>query len=79
MAALRALRDAAVDGYTGTIKSVGAEQGRKRVEENYRQPSLPEVAAILTEGAPTNAADLQAVMLAALDVAQAQLRGDPLD
>lgn len=79
MAGLRALRDAPADGYTETIRSVAAEQARKRAEVDYRPPSLSEIAAILTEGPPTDAADLQAVMVTALNVAQARLRGDPLD
>ncbi|WP_277980570.1 NACHT domain-containing protein [Sphingomonas phyllosphaerae] len=67
------------DGYTKYVRIVAAEQRRKIVEGRHRPPSLAEVAAALTGGVPQTAADLQAVLLEELAVAQARLKGDPLD
>lgn len=77
--ALDTLRDAAPDGYTETLRYIAAEQRRKRAEAEYRPPTITDIAAILTEGPPTDAADLQAIMLDALDEVQARLKGDPLN
>ena len=79
LTALADLLSAPADGYTDALRYAAAEQRRKRAETDYTPPSIDELRTILTEGAPTDAADLQAVMLDALDSAQARLRGDPLD
>lgn len=67
------------DSYLLYIRIVSAEQRRKMVEMQYRPPILKAVGDALEEGPPANAADLQAIMLEELEVAQARLKGDPLD
>jgi hypothetical protein len=79
VAAISDLRDSPRDGYTDHIRAVAAEQWRKRVEQAYEPATIQEMAAILEGGAPSSAADLQAVMLEDLDVVQAMLRGSDVD
>ena len=67
------------DGYANFVRIVAAEQRRRIVEAHHRPSSLPEIAAALTGTTPRTAADLQAVLLEELAVAQARLKGDPLD
>lgn len=78
VAAVDDLRQTA-DGYRDYILIVAAEQRRKVVESTYRPPTLGAVTAALSGGPPASTADLQAVMLNALERAQKRLRGDPLD
>lgn len=75
MAELRVCKD----GYHDTIRIIASEQRRKLAETRYRPPSLGAVAVALEEGPPSSAADLQAVMLEALEVAQSRLKGDRID
>lgn len=77
--ALEALRDMPEDGYTDRIKAVLAEQRRKRVEQVHVPPTLIEIRAIVEDGPPTTASDLQAVMLENLATAQDRLKGDDVD
>jgi hypothetical protein len=79
MTALVSLRDAAPDAYTETLRFVAAEQHRKRAEADYRPPSISDIAAVLSDGPPADAVDLQALMLDALNNVQRRLKGDPLD
>lgn len=67
------------DGYSYYVRIVAAEQRRKIVEARHRPASLTEITAALTAGVPLTAADLQAVLLEELAVAQGRLKGDPLD
>lgn len=67
------------DGYRDHVLIVAAEQRRKVVESTYRPPGLGAVATALAGGPPTGTADLQAVMLDAIETAQKRLKGDPLD
>lgn len=76
VAALRRLRDYPTDSYTDTLKIVWAEQARKQVEEGYSPPSIDVLAAIASDQAPADAADLQAFMLEELEVVQAKIRSD---
>lgn len=76
--AMRDLREVE-DGYADYVRIVAAEQHRKIVEARHRPSSLPEIAAALTGAPPRTAADLQAVLLEELALAQARLKGDPLD
>jgi hypothetical protein len=77
--AIEALRAAPPDGYTEYIRTVTAEQRRKRVEKEYMPPKLRQVMSILNAGPPTDAADLQAVTVEALQTAQRLLRGSDVD
>ena len=79
IAAMERLRDAAVDGYTDAFKVYAAEQRQARAEQHYVPPTLGQLRNVVEEGPPTTGADLQAVLLDALDEAQARLQGDPLD
>lgn len=67
------------DSYSYYVRVVSAEQRRKLVETRYSPPTLTAVRNGLEGGPPVDAADLQAVMLEELEVAQARLKGDPLD
>ena len=79
IAAMERLRDATVDGYTGAFKVYAAEQHQARAEQHYVPPTLGQLRNVIEAGPPTSGADLQAVLLDALDEAQARLKGDPLD
>ena len=79
-AALRNLRDAPEDGYTGIAQSAIATQRRARLEANFKSPPLATYKAILCDsGQPQNAADVQAIVLGELAFLQERLRGDPLN
>jgi hypothetical protein len=79
VAGIEALRDAPPDGYTDHIRVVAAEQHQKRIEKVYTSPTLQQIISILNAGPPTNSADLQAVMMDALETAQRWLRGNDVD
>jgi hypothetical protein len=79
VAAIAALRDAPHDGYTDHLRAVAAEQRQKRVEQAYIPPTLHQIRSILDAGPPTDAADLQAVVLDMLDTVQGWLRGNDVD
>jgi hypothetical protein len=76
---IETLRDMTHDGYTDHIRWVAAEQRRKRVERAYSPPSIQQIQSVLSAGLPTDAADLQAVVLEALETAQRLLRGSDVD
>lgn len=79
-AALRALRDAREDGYTGTLQAAIAAQRRARLEANFQSPPLGTYKAVLCDsGQPQNAADVQAIVLGELAYLQQRLRGDALN
>lgn len=77
--ALTTLREAPADGYTETLRVVGAEQRRKRVEADWSPPDLATVATTVEDARPTTAPQLQAVLLEELKVVQAKLRGSDVD
>ena len=77
--ALIALRDAPPDGYTDHLRVTSADQKRKRVEANWVTPDMPTLAAAIADQPPTNAPQLQAVMLEELKLVQAKITGHPLD
>ena len=79
LAALVGLRDTPQDGYTDHLRAVAAEQRQKRVEQAYAPPTLKQISSILDAGPPANGADLQAVVLGALDTMQGWLRGNDVD
>ncbi|UIN21302.1 NACHT domain-containing protein [Herbaspirillum frisingense] len=61
------------DAYTGYLKIVTWEQSRKRVESQYRPPSLKGLASLVSDKAPVDAAALQAVIVEEISVLQRQL------
>lgn len=75
-AALMRLRDAPTDGYTESIKIVVAEQARNWVEASYAPPTLEAINVITRNLLPVCAADLQALVLEDLLVAQAKVKSD---
>jgi hypothetical protein len=79
VASIEALRDMPQDGYTEHIRTVATEQRQKRVETEYTPPTLRQVMSILNAGPPTDAPDLQAVTLEAMETAQRLLRGSDVD
>jgi hypothetical protein len=79
IAAMERLRDATVDGYTDAFKVYAAEQRQARAEQHYIPPTLGQLRNVIEAGPPTTGSDLQAVLLDALDEAQARVKGDPLD
>jgi hypothetical protein len=79
-AILRLLRDAPEDGYTTGIQANIANQRRARLEAHFKSPSLAAYKAVLSaNGAPQNAADVQAIVLSELAFLQERLRGDALN
>ena len=76
---LTALLEATADGYTDGLRALAAEQVRKAVQERYRPVSLGELHAFVEHKPPASVADMQAMMLALLESAQARLRSSPDD
>lgn len=76
---LTKLLAAPIDGYTDGLRALAAEQVRKAVQERYRPVSLGELHAVVGHKPPASVADIQAVMLALLESAQARLRSSPDD
>ncbi|WP_406820039.1 NACHT domain-containing protein [Pseudomonas sp. KnCO4] len=76
VAALARLRYAPSDGYTESIKIVVAEQSRMCVEAVYAPPTLEAINAILCNLIPVTVADLQALVLEELSIAQAKIKSD---
>jgi hypothetical protein len=79
IAAMATLVDLPSDGYSDHIKTVAAEQRRKRAEQAYDPPGLAQISAALNDAQPVDAADLMAVMLENLRVAQDQVHGSDVD
>lgn len=76
VAALMRLRAAPADGYSESVKIVIAEQARIRVEAAYSPPTLEAINAITRDLFPVSAADLQALVLEELAIAQAKIKSD---
>ena len=68
-----------LDDYTDHLKAVAAEQKRRKVEETYEPPSLETVRSAMVDLLPTMTAQLQAVVLDALDDVQQALEGSDVD
>lgn len=67
------------DSYSDLIRHLATEQQQKRAEENVR-PVLPhQLAELLSDGPPSNADDLKALIVEELAVAQKIIAGDELD
>lgn len=77
--ALVALRDAPVDGYTDVLRVAVAEQKRKRVEAEWRSPSLETVSAAIADQTPTTAAQFLAVLVEEVAGVQAKIRGSDIN
>ncbi len=77
--ALQELISQPVDSYSDLIRHMAAEQRQKRAEEGFESLPPKHLADLLTEGAPTNADDLKALVLEELKVAQTILTGDDID
>ncbi|MGH0003967.1 NACHT domain-containing protein [Pseudovibrio ascidiaceicola] len=73
------LIDSVKDGYTEHLRVALAEQKRKRVESEWTAPDLPTVVSAVTDQAPTNAEQLQEVMLEELVEVQKAVRGSDRD
>lgn len=76
IAALMRLRTAPADGYSESVKIVVAEQARIRVEAAYAPPTLEAIDAITRNLLPVSAADLQALVIEELVIAQAKIKSD---
>jgi len=61
------------DAYTSYLNNVKWEQSRKKVESEYRPPSLKGLASLVSDEAPVDAAALQAVIVEEISVLQRQL------
>lgn len=73
------LLSAPTDGYTEGLRTRAAEQLQKVVQERYQPVSLAELRAVVKHEAPSNVADLQAMMMALLQSAQNRIRSSPDD
>lgn len=76
---LSVLRHEPADSYTDHLKRTIAEQTQKVVEESYTPPTISELESVLTDGSPNSMAQLQAVMLEELTVAQGKIHSHPVD
>lgn len=76
---LVALRDAPRDGYYNRLRVAAAEQKRKRIEASWVAPDIGTFASAIADHAPTNAPQLQAVILEELKQVQNKITGSALD
>lgn len=76
VAALAELRDAAADGYEPFLKNACAQQLRARRDASFAPLALDQVSAVLSRRGPTSAADLQALVLDALETVQSRMNRD---
>uniref|UniRef100_B0T9H5 Uncharacterized protein n=1 Tax=Caulobacter sp. (strain K31) TaxID=366602 RepID=B0T9H5_CAUSK len=76
VAALVALRDAPVDGYTTLLKNASVEQWQAKLEAEFQPANLDQVFNVVRVLPPRTTSDLQAITLDVLDRYQARLRGD---
>lgn len=77
--ALAALRDERDDGYRPFIQNAAAQQLKARREAGFTPPSLAQVATVLAKQGPTSVADLQAIVLDALERVQSRMNRDDAD
>lgn len=78
IAELASLRDAG-DGYDDLVRRAIAEQAKARAEADHLKVSVGELASVVAGGAPATVRDLQAVVMTALDLVQAKVRGSDND
>ncbi len=76
---LRALAEAAADGYTPRLRYAYDQQRRSRREINFAGISLSRIKSIIETGPPASTDDLLAVVGYALGRLQLQLRGNDTD
>ncbi|MDP2379478.1 MAG: hypothetical protein Q8M35_03125, partial [Pseudohongiella sp.] len=76
---MRELANETPDLYTNEILHMIAEQQQKRAEESFEPIEPRSLAAILTNGPPSNIDDLKSLIVEELDEAQRKLLGDELD
>lgn len=79
IAALHALRDAAVDSYTEFLQSFCAQQQRKWCEQTYVPQSLGALLSIAKDTAPQSIQDLQEWVLEELRIVQTKIRANDVD
>jgi hypothetical protein len=79
IAALAELRDDQSDDYFFALRVAAAEQKRKRVEADWRAPDLATIASATADEPPTDAAQMQAILLDELSIVQKKLRGSDVD
>jgi hypothetical protein len=73
---LIALRDGPADTYSESLRNAVALQARARREEAFEAATLPELASVVASDRPRTVEDLRAVVLDALDMLQARIKGD---
>ncbi|NBN65949.1 NACHT domain-containing protein [Pannonibacter tanglangensis] len=76
---LARLRDGPVDDFTDFLKTVAAEQTRKRIEKGWRAPDIETVVAAVVDQVPTTSAQFLAVMIEELKVVQAKITGSDVN
>ena len=77
--ALSELRDMSHDDYTNHILSAIAQNRRARIEVKFESPTINQIKAVLTDGKPESASDVQSIVLENLSELQSRLRGDSLN
>lgn len=77
--ALQSLIAEPEDTYSDSIRHMAAEQAQKRAEERFEPLTPASLAALLSDGEPTNIDDLKSLVVEELVVAQSILHGDDLD
>lgn len=70
------LRDDVNDSYSESIRNAVSAQARARREEAFRPATLAELSAVVASDRPRTMEDMRAMVLDALDVLQARVRGD---
>lgn len=78
-AALKRLREARKDSYTGYLLQVTTEQKSRRVEELYAPVRLDEILVIVQDQRPRTQTDLRTWMLEELKQVQDKVRSDDVD
>lgn len=77
--AMQSLIAEPTDSYSGLIRHMAAEQRQKRAEKAFAPLPPKGLGELLTEGPPSNADDLKALIAEGIGVAQKKLVGDDLD
>ena len=67
-----------VGAYTPMIRNARAQQVKARREADFKPPALVDIQAVMAGSNPRTVADLQALVLDALDRVQARIQGDDL-
>ncbi len=73
------LRDEQDDGYRPFIQNACAQQLKARREAGFKSPALSQLVTVLAKQGPVGASDLQAIVLDALDIAQARMNRDDVN